>query len=133
MFIIHLFPLVLGDLCSCRKTIQKMSNIKHYKASGHGRRVWGHLVGATGPTWRCPTPLGPLPHHGSTPSAKKHTPKPSPPLIPSWWMIKGRKEASRGLMTHHLVCWVLKWTKYVHTHTLLHPKGPHTEGRRPTP
>jgi len=37
------------------------------------------------------------------------------------------------LMTHHLVPWVLKWTKYVHTHTLLHPKGPHTKGGGPTP
>jgi hypothetical protein len=34
------------------------------------------------------------------------------------------KEASHGLLTHHLVCWVLKWTNGVHTHTLLHPWGP---------
>jgi hypothetical protein len=36
-----------------------------------------------------------------------------------------QKEASHGLLTHHLVCWVLKWTNGVHTHTLLHPRAPH--------
>ena len=39
-------------------------------------------------------------------------------------MIKGQKEASHGLVTHHLVCRVLNWTNGVHTHTLLHAKGP---------
>jgi hypothetical protein len=39
-------------------------------------------------------------------------------------MIKGRKEASHGLLTHHPVRQVLKWTNGVHTHLYYIPRGP---------
>jgi hypothetical protein len=40
-------------------------------------------------------------------------------------MIKGQKEASHGLITHHLICQVLKWTNGVHIPTLYYiPSGP---------
>ena len=93
----------------------------------------GHLVGPPDPTMPPPDVAPSVPPHQSVGVAKKHTPKPSPPLIPSRCMIKGRKEASHGLMTHNLVCQVLDWTNGAHTHTLLYPKGPHTKGGGPTP
>ena len=43
MFIIHLFPLVLGVLCSCRK------NMKKYQISSIRRQV--DVAGGSGPTW----------------------------------------------------------------------------------
>ena len=108
----------------------KISKIKQLEAIGARRATWwGHL------TPPCCRPAWHFQCHLTNPweVAKKHTSKPSPPLIPSRFKIKGRKEASHGLMTHHPVCGVLKWTNGVHTHTLLHPKGPHTEGGGPTP
>jgi hypothetical protein len=40
-------------------------------------------------------------------------------------VIKGRKEASHGLMTHLPICRVLKWTNGVHIPTLYYiPSGP---------
>ena len=131
MFIINLFPLVHGDLCSCRKTIQKcqISSTRRQVdvAGGSGPTRLGrptHLV-LLGAPW---SPATSLIH----PKAKKHNCKPSPPLIPSRCMIRGQKEASHGLLTHHPVCQVLKWTNGVHTHTLPYPKGPHTKGGGPT-
>jgi hypothetical protein len=56
--------------------------------------------------------------------AKKHTPKPSSPLIPCRCVINGRKEASHGLLTPHPVHQVLKWTYGVHTHLYYIPRGP---------
>ena len=92
----------------------------------------GHLVAPPRPTMT-PAGVAPLvPPHQSMGNGQETHPKPSPPLIPSRCMIKGRKEASHGLLTHHPVCRVLKWTNGVHTHTLPYPKGPHTKGGGPT-
>ena len=110
-------------------------NVKYQAIEG--KWTWkeglGPLGGASRPHL---APLG-APWHPTTslihPKCKKHISKPSSPLIPSRCMIKGRKEASHGLPTHHPVCRVLKWTNGIHTQTLLHPKGPHTKGRGPTP
>jgi hypothetical protein len=62
------------------------------------------LVGLAGPTMP-PAGVAPsMPPHWSVGSGQETTSKPSPPLIQSRCMIKGQKEASHGLLTHHLVC-----------------------------
>jgi hypothetical protein len=90
-------------------------NIKNQVTRSNWSKVWPHQCHLTNP-WEM---------------AKKHTRNPSPLLIPTRCVTNGRKEASHGLLTHHLVRQVLKWTNGVHTHTLLHPKGSHTEGGGP--
>ena len=108
----------------------KMSKIKQLEEIGARWATWWRRLA---PPW-C-RPAWHFKCHLTNPweMAKKHISKPSPPLITSRCMIKGRKEASHGLLTHHPVCRVINWTNVVHTRTLLHPKGPHTKGGGPTP
>ena len=93
----------------------------------------GHLVAPPGPTM-VPAGVSPLvPPHQSMGNGQETHLQAFSTVDSKWCVIKGQKEASHGSVTHHLVCQVPKWTNGVHTHTLLHPKGPHTEGRGPTP
>ena len=100
----------------------KISKIKQLEAIGARWATMGHLEVPPGPTMALAGVALQVPPHQSMGNGQETHPKPSPPLIPSRCMIKGRKEASHGLLTHHPVCRVLKWTNGVHTHTLLHPK-----------
>jgi hypothetical protein len=82
----------------------KISKIKQLEVIGARRATMGHLVGLADPTFHRPT--WHLRCHLTSPweVAKKHTSKPSSPLIPSRFKMKGQKEASHGLLTHHVVC-----------------------------
>ena len=50
MLIIHIFPLVLGYLCSCMKAMQKKSKIKQLEAIGARWATMGHLMAPPGLT-----------------------------------------------------------------------------------
>jgi hypothetical protein len=73
----------------------KISKIKQLEAIGARWATMGHLVVPPGPTMAS---LGVAPQcHLTNPweMAKKHTSKPSPPLIPSRCMFKGRNVTPR--------------------------------------
>jgi hypothetical protein len=130
MFTMDLFPLVLGDLCLCRKNTQKhqISNTrsKWSKAEPPRATWWGRptspSVGRRGNT--CAT-TNPWEWPRNTLSSSSHR----------WFKVSARSKAEK---VHHMDCGltmlmsVLKWTKHLHTHTLLHLKGPHSKGGGPT-
>jgi hypothetical protein len=100
MFIIHLFTLVLGDLFVCSNFGKNGTKHEHRRqvevAGGSGRPWWGRLALLR----HCWLPLPPTTSL-ILPKYKKHTPKLRPPLISYRFKMKGREEASHGILTHH--------------------------------
>ena len=84
-----------------QENLQKYQKTKQLEAIGARWATWWRRLA---PPW-C-RPAWHFKCHLTNPleMAKKHISKPSPPLITSRCMIKGRKEASHGLLTHHVVC-----------------------------
>jgi hypothetical protein len=75
MFIIHIFSLVLRDLCSCRKTIQKTSKIKQLEAIGARWATMGHLVAPRGPTMASASVALQVPPHRSVGNGQETHPQ----------------------------------------------------------
>jgi hypothetical protein len=67
--------------------------------------------------------------HQSMWVAKKHTPKPSPPLISSQCKIKGRKEATHGLLDPPVMCWCSNWQMPSYPHSTTPLGAPHQRRR----
>jgi hypothetical protein len=105
----------------------KISKIKQLEAIGAWRATMGHLVGSADPTMHRPT-WQHLCHLTNPWEWPRNTP---PILLHRWFQVGSRWRAENE---HHMDCWLtmlmsmLKWTKWLHTHTLLHPWGHHTEG-----
>jgi hypothetical protein len=82
------------------------------------------------PTGHPPCPLY-VTRHLSVGEAKKHTPKPSPPLIPSWCKINGLELASHGSLTHHGSCRCSNGKRGVIPTYHKTPGGPTPKGEAP--
>jgi len=96
-FKIHLVPLVLGDHCLCRKTIQI-----HQESSTRGK--WSK-VGRPHQALPDVAPL--VPPHQSMGVDKKHTLNLIPPLVASRFKIKGSKDALHGFLDPP---WLCRWS-----------------------
>ena len=120
MFIIDLVPLVLGDLCLCRKTIHK------YQISST-RSNWSKVGPPWATWWGQPTPHGIVrrgntcatsPIHGS---GKETHPQAFSATDPKSVQDQGLKMCITWIVEATMLMSLLKWTKGLHTHTLLHP------------
>ena len=110
----------------------RIPKIKQLEAIGARWATMGHLVAPSSPTM-APAGVAPqVPPHQSVGNGLETHLQAFSTVDSKWCVIKGQKEASHGLVTQHPVCQVLKWTNGVYTHTLLHPKGPHTKRGGPT-
>jgi hypothetical protein len=98
----------------------KISKIKQLEEIGVRRATTGHLVGPADPTM-LPADVAPLaPPHQSMGVAKKHTLQAFSTVDFKSVQDEGPKRGITWIAELILLMSVLKWTKHVHTHTLLH-------------
>jgi hypothetical protein len=98
----------------------KISKIKQLEAIGVRRATMGHLVGLANPTMPSADVAPLAPPHQSMGVANKHILQAFSTVDFKSVQDEGLKRGITWIAKLILLMLVLKWTKHVHTHTLLH-------------